>query len=64
MGIMLQILCLALSLLIIGLDVCLFFLLIRLVLTWRSNYWLERLNDAGKRLVHGSFDQPVTLVLL
>lgn len=51
MGIALPILWIALGVLRVGLDVCLFFLLIRFVLIWRSNGWLERFNDAGRTLV-------------
>ena len=35
----------------IGMDIAIFFVLIRLVLMWRSDSWLERFNDIGKQLV-------------
>ena len=40
-----------LNLLAIGLDVCIFFLLIRLILLWRKINWLEQFNNIGKRLI-------------
>ena len=39
-----------LHLVCIGIDMAIFFLLIRLVLMWRTNSWLERLNDVGRHL--------------
>jgi len=35
----------------IAMDIAIFFLLIRLLLMWRSDSWLERLNDVGRQLV-------------
>ena len=35
----------------IGMDIVIFFLLIRFVLMWRSDSWLEPLNDVGRQLV-------------
>jgi hypothetical protein len=35
----------------IGMDIAIFFLLIRLVLMWRSDSWLEQLNEVGRQLV-------------
>ena len=35
----------------IGMDIAIFFLLIRLALMWRSGSWLERLNTTGRQLV-------------
>ena len=40
-----------LHLVCIGIDIAVLFLLIRLVLMWRSDSWLERLNDVGRQLV-------------
>lgn len=35
----------------VGMDIAIFFLLIRLVLMWRSDSWLRQLNDVGRQLV-------------
>ena len=43
-----------LSFIAIGLDVCMFFLLVRLFLIWRKISWFERFNDIGKNLVVNS----------
>ena len=37
----------------IGLDIAIFFVAIRLFLTWRSVSCIEWMNDIGKRLVDG-----------
>jgi len=51
MGFMIHIMGIGLWLVRVGLDVCLFFMLVRLVLMWRSFNWLERFNRSGKELV-------------
>jgi len=40
-----------LSFIAIGLDICIFFLLIRFILIWRKASWFEWFNDVGKNLV-------------
>lgn len=51
MGVLDKLLFVFISLICIGIDIAVFFLLVRLVLMWRSISWLERLNDIGKNLV-------------
>ena len=37
----------------LGIDVVMFFLMIRLLLTWRRIRWLEKFDKAGELLVDG-----------
>ena len=40
-----------LSFIAIGLDICIFFLLIRLIVNWKKIKLFERFNDVGKNLI-------------
>jgi hypothetical protein len=51
MGIALNILLVFLHLMCIGIDVAIFFLLLRFVSMWRRVSWLEQLNEVGRPLV-------------
>ncbi len=38
---------------VLGIDICLFFLIVRLLVLWRNPIILEGLNHAGRPLVNG-----------
>jgi len=40
-----------LSFIAIGIDICIFFLLIRIIVNWKKIKWFERFNDIGKQLI-------------
>jgi len=61
MGIMFGLLLVILHLVCIGIDIAIFFLLIRLVLMRRSISWLERLNDVGRGLVDAVIVKAATV---
>jgi hypothetical protein len=52
MGALLRLLLAFLHLICIAIDIAIFFLVVRLLLTWRSISWLERLDKVGKELVY------------
>jgi hypothetical protein len=51
MGVICKLLLVLLSLVSIGIDIAIFFLLIRLIVMWRNISWLGKFNDIGKALV-------------
>jgi hypothetical protein len=51
MGILPSLFVVFLNLTYIGLDITVFFICVRILLTWKRIAWLEPFDDAGKRLV-------------
>jgi hypothetical protein len=51
MGFLFMLLFVPFHLISTGLDIVIFFLIVRIVLFWRSIKWLKRFNKAGRTLV-------------
>lgn len=61
MGFLFMLLFVLFHLISIGLDIVIFFLLVRIVLFWRGINWLKRFNEAGRTLVDATARQTERL---